>query len=359
MHTCSPTCHHDPSVRRARGPGLTVDFHCHLFDSQVEELVAPLPQKAAELEMLARTQGEAACRHNNEVMFPSAFRRMESLEERLGDMDAMGVDIQVLSPSPTQYYYWADERLAEELSGILNERIARACSLHPQRLKGIGSVALQHPRLAVEQLHHAVEKLGLCGVEVSSLIAGKDLVDSSLEPFWAAAEKLGCVVFLHPLGTTLGERLATHYLSNIVGQPLETTIALTKMIFEGVFERFPRLRILAAHGGGFLASYSGRALHGAAARPDVGRGTGKAVFDCLRRNVWFDTVVYDPRILRHLIETFGANRLVVGTDYPFDMGSYNVHELIDAIPSITKDERAMILGENALDLLGMAVSPRH
>lgn len=351
IHTCSSSCRHDPKIKRSREQELTIDFHCHFFSPRVEELVADARQKVAEREFLLRTLGQEALNYNDEVMFPVAFRSMSTLEERIQDMDAMGVDIQVLSPSPTQFYYWANELLAEKITQVLNEEIAITCREHRQRFKGLGTVALQHPELAVEQLYHAVEKLGLCGVEVSSLVNGTDLVAASLEPFWAAAEKLGCIIFLHPLGTTLGERLAVDYLSNIIGQPLETTIALTKLIFDGVFDRYPKLRVLAAHGGGFLATYSGRSQHGAYARPDVGRTVKRAMVEYLKTNVWFDTLVYDPKILRHLIETFGATRIVVGTDYAFDMGDYSVHEMVNMIPKITNEERAMILGKNALSLL--------
>ena len=203
--------------------------------------------------------------------------------------------------------------------------------------------------LAVAQLRHAVKTLGLHGVEVSSMAGGMELSDPALAPFWSEAAALGCVVFLHPLGTSLGRRVDTHYLANVIGQPLETTIALSKMIFSGLFDRHPGIRLLAAHGGGYLPSYAGRTDHGARVRPEAG-AIAKAPSDYLKQ-IWFDTVVYDPAILRHLIDTVGASQIVVGTDYPYDMGDYDVHALLDAVPGITDTERRQILGRNAARLL--------
>ena len=351
LHTCSPGCTHDPGLRRQRSPELTIDFHCHVLAPAVETLVASEPQKLGERANQTRLLGEDAARHNEKFMIPAATRRMLSIDERLADMDRMGVDIQVLSPSPTQYYYWASEELAEVVCRTQNENIATLCDAHPQQLRGLGTVALQHPELAVKQLRHLVKDLGLQGVEISSNVNGMDLSAPLLDSFWAEASRLECVVFLHPLGTSLGERLNTHYFSNIIGQPLETTIALSQLIFDGVFDRHERLRVIAAHGGGFLPSYIGRADHGSHVRPEAG-GMKKSPSDYLRQ-IWFDTVVYDPRVLRHLIDTVGVSQLVVGTDYPFDMGSYNVHELVRSIPDITDDECAQILGLNAAELLGL------
>ena len=355
LHTCSPACRHDPAVRRERkSDDLTIDFHCHLLTPAVEALVADRPEKRAERGIQQKLMGEASARHNEDVMMPAAVRRMSSMDERLADMDAMGVDIQVVSPSPTQYYYWADEALATEICRLQNEHIAWQCAQHPQRLRGLGAVALQHPALAVQQLRHCVQTLGLAGVEISSTTRGEALSSPAFEPFWALAAQLQCIVFLHPLGTTLGERVNTHYLANIIGQPLETTIALSQLILGGVLDRHPGLRIVAAHGGGYLPSYSGRLDHGAQARPEAA-GAQQAPSHYLKK-IWFDTVVYDPQILRHLIDTVGVTQLVVGTDYPYDMGSYDVHEFIASIPGITPDEMRRILGLNAAELL--AIEPQ-
>jgi len=351
FHTCTPYCRHDPSLRRERGGDqtLTIDFHCHMLSPKAEALVAGSPVKAGERGVQLRLMGEASVLHNEQAMMPPAMRRMSTVRERLNDMDAMGVDIQVVSTSPTQYYYWADEDLAEALVSAINENIAEQCASFPGRLAGLGSVALQHPQLAVAQLRHAVQRLGLKGVEVSSLARDMDLSDPGFEPFWKAASDLGCIVFIHPLGTTLGERLNSHYFSNLIGQPLETTIALSKLIFDGVLHRNAGVKVLAAHGGGYLPSYFGRSAHGSHVRPEANlqvRSPREAL-----QQVWLDSLVFDPLVLRHLIDTVGASKIVLGTDYPFDMGNYDVHAFLDSVPSITAEERRLILGGNAAALL--------
>lgn len=332
---------------------LTVDFHCHVLTLAVEPLVADRPQKKNESALMMKSMGEASVAHNNSVMLPHAFPRLTRLEQRLADMDAMGVDIQVLSPSPTQYYYWADRDLAEQLVRVQNEHVAEVCAQHPDRLVGLGTLALQHAEAAAEQLEYAMRRLGLKGVEISTSVNSQELDAAQLAPFWRKAEELGALVFIHPFGTTLGERVSTNYLSNIIGQPLETTLALSHLIFGGVLDRHPGLRIVAAHGGGYLPSYCGRSNHGHAVRPEAQAGAKLLPVEYLRK-MWFDTLVYEPEALRHLINVVGASQLLVGTDYPFDMGHYDPHGLLAATPGLTEAERRAILGGNAAGLLNLS-----
>jgi len=331
----------------------TVDFHCHILTPAVERLVADQPHKKAELEQMRQSMGERSVAHNNAVMLPAAIPKLTDINLRIADMDAMGTDIQVLSPSPTQYYYWAEYELARELVSIQNGHIAETCVRHPERFVGLGTIALQHPQLAVEQLNHAIGHLGLKGVEISTSVNGRELDDALLAPFWARAEILEAVVFIHPFGTTLGERVKSHYLSNIIGQPLETTIALSHLIFGGVLDRHPGVRIVAAHGGGYLPSYCGRSNHGHRVRPEARENAELLPIEYLRK-MWFDTLVYEPEGLRHLVEVVGASRLVVGSDYPFDMGHYDWRALLSSTPGLSDDDRTAIAGANALSLLGLA-----
>ncbi len=358
LHRCGPSCGPDcaeavrGAIARRDRQHVTIDFHCHAIVPAVEALVADRPEKKAEQDRQGREMGAASVEHNRRVMLPAAGPRLTSPLRRLQDMDEMGVDIQVVSPSPSQYYYWAEERLAERIVRTGNEAIAALCAEHPDRLQGLGSVALQHPALAVEQLDHAVRGLGLRGVEISTRIVERELDHADFEPFWAKAEALGCVIFIHPFGTTLGERLDRFYLSNVIGQPLETTIALSHLIFGGVLDRFPGLRIVAAHGGGYLPHYTGRSDHGRRVRPEAA-GCAHPPSAYLKR-IWFDTLVHGPDVLRGLIDRVGASQLVVGTDYPFDMGAYDVHALVDAVPGLSAEDRAAILGGNAASLLAFA-----
>jgi aminocarboxymuconate-semialdehyde decarboxylase len=336
---------------RGRQRSLTVDLHCHALTTAAEQLVAERPQTLAERELQPRMMGQESFNFTVNVMLKAAFPKLTSLALRLQDMDAMGVDMQLLSPAPNQYYYWADPDLARQLCRLINDHIASLVAQHPERLLGLGSVALQHPELSIEQLDYAVQTLGLRGVEVSSMVNGLELADPKFERFWARVEQLGCLVFLHPLGSSLGERLNRHYLSNTIGQPLETAVALSYLIFGGTLDRYPGVKILAAHGGGYIASYIGRSDHAWQARPDA-RGCRREPSAYLRQ-IFFDTVVYRPEQLRHLIAEVGAGQVVVGTDYPYDMAHYDIHGLLESVPGLSDADRAAILGGNAARLLDL------
>lgn len=358
LHFC-----HNPACAAAADPGsaggggsarrrlFTVDLHCHVLTPQAEQLVAGTPQKAAEPGLALKSMGAASVAHNNEVMLPQAGPKLTRVDQRLADMDRMGVDVQVISPSPTQYYYWAERDLSAEIVRVQNEHIAAVCAQHPDRLAGLGTLALQHPDLACEQLEYAMRTLGLKGVEISTSVNGRELSDATLRPFWHKAEALGAVVFIHPFGSTLGERAHTHYLVNTIGQPLETTIALSHLIFGGVLDAHPGLKIVAAHGGGYLPTYIGRSDHAYAVRPEAAADCRTRPSELLKR-IWFDSVVYEPLALRHLVDRVGAGQVVVGTDYPFDMGSYQVHDLVAGTPGLSDEEREAILGGNAARLIG-------
>lgn len=341
-----PAEHHHVDARLP-----VIDLHCHIATPAVEQMVAGHPERLAEIKQTAELQGAVSTEYNRTVMLPDCVRKMTNLTTRLADMDTMGVEIQVLSPSPGQYYYWADPDLSRQIVSLQNEHIAQTVSLHPDRFLGLAAVSLQYPELAAEQLAHAVLGLGLKGVEISTSAGGRELGDPSLEPFWAKAEELGAVVFIHPLGSSLGARLNRSYLANIIGQPIETTIALSHLIFGGVLDRMPGLKIVAAHGGGYLPTYSSRSDHAWHARPDS--QTMAKPLSAYLKQIYFDNLVYTPEALEALIRQVGVGQVVLGTDYPFDMGAYDVHGLVAAVPSLTDKERQAILSNNAMDLLGV------
>jgi len=353
IHTCGQAT--SPlNVRKGagnRGGGKTIDLHCHALSPATELLVANEPEKQLEGKLNRLFQGEESSRYNAETMLPAIAPKLTDLAQRLADMDAMGVDIQAVSPSPTQYYYWANRDLTEAIVTSVNEGIAQMVRSAPDRLVGLGSVSLQFPDLAARQLEHCVKELGFKGVEISASLPDRELSDPGLDTFWAKAEELGCIVFIHPMGSSLGERLNRHYLSNIVGQPIETTIALSHLIFSGVLDRFSALKILAAHGGGYLPTYSCRSNHAYHVRPDSA-AMASPPSDYLKR-IWFDSVVYSPKALRDLIDAVGVSQVVIGTDYPFDMGCYNIDDLVDGLPELTEKERIALRGGNAAELLGL------
>ncbi|WP_405539173.1 amidohydrolase [Streptomyces sp. NBC_00075] len=295
----------------------TIDVHAHLLLPEVEEAVVGRPGLAEARALDARRNGRAALAVNG-PMVGARVPRLTDVAVRLAAMDAQGVDIQLVSPSPSHYHYWAEPQLAERLCQLANEGTAAHCAKAPDRLHGLGLVPLQHPDLTVELLDHALEQ-GLKGVEISSHAPGHELSDPAYEPFWSRAEETGAVLFLHPFGCTLDERLDRWYLSNTVGQPTENAVALSQVIFSGVLDRHPGLKLIAAHGGGYLPTHIGRSDHAWRIRPDAR--------DCVRepssylKRLYFDSLVHDPYVLRELIRAVGADRVLLGSDFPFDMGT--------------------------------------
>lgn len=325
----------------------SIDTHAHALIPAAESLVADHPQLAAARMEEARWAGPSSTEINREQIARLGPALVDPAA-RLAAMDAAGVDVQLVSPMPT-HHYWADRDLAERYAAAVNAGILAHCAVAPQRLLGLGTVPLQHPDLAVEILTDAI-RAGLRGVEVSTHVVGRELADPSLAPFWARAHELGAIVFVHPWGCTLGERLATAYLSNIVGNPTETAVALSHMVFSGLLDSYPGARILAAHGGGYLPTYLGRGDHAWHVRPDC--HTCAHPPSTYLRRMWFDNLVYTPDGLRALVAAVGANRIVIGTDYPFDMGVTDPLDRLAAAdlgPSVTQAIRA----GNAAELLGL------
>lgn len=286
---------------------------------------------------------------------------MESeVDRRIATMDAQGLDMAALSINPNWYRVTERDRAAEIIR-IQNEALAEACAANPDRFVAFASVAAQFPDLAAAQLEEGVKRYDLKGVAVGGNIAGEELSDPKFHPLWAKAEELGVLVFIHPQAdgapTQLGDRFKGNgYLSNVIGNPLETTIALAHLIFEGTLDRFPGLKICAAHAGGYLPSYIGRFDRGCAVRPDLccdgpHGGIEKAPSEYLKQ-LYFDAMVFRPEGLRHLVAEVGAERLMIGTDYPYPWTDQAV-DLVLETEGLADDERVAILGGVAEELLGL------
>jgi aminocarboxymuconate-semialdehyde decarboxylase len=331
----------------------TVDVHAHLGVPAVDALIADEPGQARQRATDAAGLGPASAAHNVEQIRSLAVR-LTDVDTRLDAMDRAGVDVQAVSAVPLPHN-WAGRGLAERIAALTNEAVARFCAVRPDRFVGIGTVSLQHPDLAVRQLRAASGDLHLRGVQVSTAAApGVELDDPSLAEFWAAAEETGAAVLIHPWGCSLGERLNAYYLFNTVGNPVETALALSRIAFSGLLERHPRLKIWAAHGGGYLPTYLGRADHAWAVRGDA-RTTVRPPSAQLRR-VFVDSLVYAPQALRHLVENLGASQVTLGSDYPFDMG---VEDPVERLLAVGFDDAtvAAIRGGNAERLLGPLPNP--
>jgi predicted TIM-barrel fold metal-dependent hydrolase len=277
------------------------------------------------------------------------------VEKHLADLDEMGIDVQAVSVNP--FWYWADADLARKVIQIQNEKIAELCAAHPKRFAGLGSVALQHPSLAVEQMEDGVKNLGMRGFAIGGSVNGDDLSAAKFHPFWAKAEELQTLIFIHPqsAGAPIDEKRlrGNGFLDNVVGHPLETTLALTHLIQDGTLDLFPRLKICAAHGGGYLPSYSSRSDQCLTAFPNLCKPLKKLPTEYLKQ-VYFDSVLFTPEDMRHLIAVVGASQVVVGTDYP-TLWNRNPVDRILAVPGLNDEERTSIFGNTAAKLLKISV----
>jgi aminocarboxymuconate-semialdehyde decarboxylase len=323
------------------------DVHAHVVSGAVEALVATEAGRFTELAELGRALGPESIKVNQELM--ASLTEPLTLDGRLARMDATGIDVQVLSVSPSQYYYWAEPELASAIVEAAHVEIAQLIARAPDRLRGFGTVSLQHPALVADQVRSAVRVHGLDGVMVSTSAAGRELSHHELEPLWSAAAEVGAAVFVHPWGCSLGQRLDRWYLFNLVGQLTETALALSHLIFGGVLDRHPDLRVCAAHGGGYLPASIGRSDRGWDVRPES-RTCEHRPSEYLRR-LWFDSVVHDPAALRSLIDRVGASQVVLGSDYPFDMGLDDPLAELDRTPGLTDAERSAIISGNTDRLL--------
>lgn len=325
----------------------TIDVHAHVLLPPVEDAVAGHPGLAAARDLDARRNGPEAMAVSG-PMFHDRMPKLTDVKARLAAMDASGIDVQLVSPSPSHYHYWADEDLAGTVWELANVGTAEHVAQAPERLHGLGLVPLQHPALAVEALEHALG-LGLRGVEISSHAPGFELSDPAYEPFWTRAAETGAILFLHPFGCTLDERLDRWYLSNTVGQPTENAVALSHLIFSGVLDRHPGLCIIAAHGGGYLPTHIGRSDHAWRARTDT-RGCARTPSSYLKQ-LHFDSLVHDPYVLRELIRVAGPDRVLLGSDFPFDMGTDDPLGALRAVKDLPDPHFHAVRGGNAAALL--------
>jgi aminocarboxymuconate-semialdehyde decarboxylase len=324
----------------------TVDVHSHLAVPEAWAIAEPHFTPERDPRTLASP--EETLRYNRGY-HQSVSDKFTTAEVRLADMDAMGIDVQAISISPVQYGYWLDADLASRLAAAQNEAIAAMVASHPDRFVGLGTLPLAHPRTAAAEVGRVVD-LGLRGVELGTDADGTDLDDGPLEPVWEALAGSGLPILLHPSGYPESGRLGDYYMVNVVGMPLASTVALTRMILGGVLDRHPGLRIVAVHGGGYLPLAIARVDHAFKHRPELQRHLTRPPSEYLDR-VWFDTTVFDPELVAALVARFGAGRVLLGTDYPFDMGEGDPLALL-AAAGLTDDEVAMVAGGNALELFG-------
>lgn len=325
-----------------------IDIHCHVMSTEADDLVSPsfTPDK----DPFFRFSGPTSAAYNRNH-FGEIVPMLTQPEIRLRDMDRMGVDVQAISIAPPQYYYWAEPDLGAKASRLENDRLAEIVEAHPDRFVGLGTLPLQDTDLALAELEHVVE-LGFRGLEICSSVNGVDFDDPRFLPFFERVVEQDLLLVIHPNGFSDGARLADHYLINTVGMPLDSTLFVSRMIFGGVLERFPDLKICIVHGGGYIPFYPARFDHAWEAREDCRVNTPRPPSTYLAK-LHFDTMVFDPRDLGYLIERWGADHVLLGTDYPYDMGEDDPVGLVSKVERLEPAQRDLIVGGNATRLLGL------
>ena len=340
---------HGRSGREQRPKSITIDIHTHVAVPAAAQFVQPhLDLASIPLAHFA----SAETKQINAKQEGDIRSRITQYDDRFADMDRMGVDMQLVMPPPFQCYHMLPVDLAVPAARMVNDGIAEYVGQHRDRFIPCGTVPLQDGAEAAKELERCVNSLGFKAVEILTNVAGKELSEPAYAPFWKKAEQLSALVIIHPNGFTEGSRLSRFYFNNVIGNPLETTLALHYLIFDGVLERHPKLKILAVHGGGYLGAYWGRIDHAWGARSDAHADLPQPPTHYLKK-IYFDTVVFSPQQLEALVKTFGADHVMMGTDYPYDMIEYDPIEHVASVDGFDAATRAALVGGNAKKLLGV------
>ena len=328
---------------------FTVDIHTHI----IPENLPQWKEKFGYGEFITLEHHKPCCA--NMMMDGEFFREIESncwdAETRLKECGQHHVDVQVLSTIPVMFSYWAEPKHTLEISKFLNDHIAEVCNLFPKRFVGLGTIPMQHTEMAIKELRRCKE-IGLKGIQIGSHVNDWNLNEPALFPIFEAMQDLDMALFVHPWWWSAKTKMPKYWLPWLVGMPAETSLAICSMIFGGIFERLPKLRVAFAHGGGAFPATIGRIEHGWQARPDL------VAVDNIHNpkkylgQFWLDSLVHDPKMLQFVVDLVGANRVTLGTDYPFPLGEDNPGELIKTSGFDLKTQE-ILLGTSALEWLNM------
>lgn len=328
-------------------PCLCIDVHSHFTVSESATLAEP--HFVPEMDPRTFFSPAESVRYNSELRRqPDQAVKYHDPSARIEDMDKQGIDVQLLSVAPPQYFYWLDAEHAVRACRIQHERFAEVVAAHPDRFAAVANLPMDHPAVAVEVMEEAKRDFGFNGFEMNADVNGEDLDDRRFDPIWAKAEELGMTAILHPQGFTHGQRMDDYYLINVVCMPLASTVAVSRMILGGVWERFPGFQLVIVHGGGYLPYYFARTDHAFDVRPELRRHITRKPSDYLHM-LHFDTTVFEPRMVEYLVDEFGDERVLLGTDYPYDMGPTDPLAFL-AQARLTERSRERILGGNAARL---------
>lgn len=332
-----------PKIGSPRQP-FVIDFHTHIHVPKVHELlrkVKPTKNDGTYFGAGDRASGDTG-----------PLEGGTKVSTRLRAMDKARIDMHVVSVNGSSPFYWSDVATGGSIARAANEGAAEYVAANPDRFVGLGMVPLQSPARAVKELEYAMTTLGLKGVNALSNVRGQDIGEKKFWPFWKKAEELGAAILIHPIGFTHPQRMMKFRLYNTVGQPLEETLCMLSMIHEGVMEKFPKLKIVMAHGGGYLPYYAGRSDSTYALHPDM-RGNAKKIPSEYIKKFYFDTCVFDRPMTEFLVNKVGANQVVLGTDYPFRR--WDGVGLIKGSRQLSQAAKEKILWRNTARLLGLRI----
>lgn len=318
---------------------MIIDAHTHTLCPAVNDKVAATLQPDSvpyQRDMSAESKARDAAQK------PELGEKFNSVARRTADMTRMRVDLQVVAPAPGQQHYWAAPSLLAEISVQQNDHVAALVAQAPDRFAGVGTLPMTDAAASVAEIARATAQLGLRAFQIDSRVMERELSDRSLDPIYAKLSEVGAGLMIHPLGFSHGQRLAPFFMVNSVAQPLEELIAFNHLVFGGVLDRFPDLKVYIAHGGGFAPFYIGRFDHAWKVRPEVNALIPEPPSQYLRR-ITYDSCVYRPDHLRTLVDMVGADRIMLGSDYPFDMGDADPLAVVDGCAGLSATERAAVL----------------
>jgi len=328
----------------------TIDIHTHVL---TEETIGLLQKESVKIApKLTPIDADFAVLDVAGVPYRPFPRGGFDVDRRFADMAAAEVEVQVLSATPQTYYYDQEPSLAATCAALQNDQIAKLVKAHPDRFLGIATLPMQAPQRAAEELRRAVRTLGLRGAMIGSNVQGRNLDDPALEPLWTEAATLGTFMIVHPMNVAGADRLRSYYLNNLIGNPLDTTIAAACLVFGGVLERHPNLKVLLVHGGGFVPFQAGRWVHGWQVRPEPKINVKQSPQPWIDR-FYYDTILHAQPQLEFLVSSVGSARVLLGSDYPYDMGTGECVRQVKALP-IPEADKAKLLCDNALALLGLS-----
>jgi aminocarboxymuconate-semialdehyde decarboxylase len=325
----------------------TIDLHNHVIPKGVVDAIETSPERFGT--RVERSNGSIRIIHQQGYAYP-LFPEFVEVDAKIASLDARKIDVAAISPAPTMYFYWIETDAAVDIARRMNDGIADMVAARPDRLRGMASLPMQDPAAAIAELERVVRDHGFRSASIGTSIEGVHLSDPRYRAFLRRAEELDVFLFAHPyfIGDKCG--MEPFYLTNLVGNPLETTMMVANLMFSGALEEVRDLRLLLAHGGGFMPYQIGRLMHGHAVRAEP-KAFGAASPLTYARRFFYDSITHHPQALRYLIDLVGADHIAIGTDAPFDMGVASPVAFIDEIPRLTADERHQLCCGTARRLL--------